>query len=87
MVDEYTGTVNKFEVRDKQPRGRIEVNVTAKTSGPLPLGINTFKLDEDSDTTFAGMASICALVYITGTPVKIRIVSGANDEIDELELF
>jgi len=50
------------------------------------LGINTFKLDEDSDTTFAGMASICALVYFTGSPVKIKIVSGANDEIDELEL-
>lgn len=86
MVDEYTGTVEKFEVREKTPRGRVEVDVTAKTSGPLSLGLNKFKLDEDDEKTFAGMASICALVYITGTPVKVKIVSGANDEIDELEM-
>ena len=59
MVDIGTRTVEKFEVRESKPRGRVEVNVTAKSPGaPLSLGLNTFSLDEDNETTFAGMASV-----------------------------
>jgi hypothetical protein len=86
IVGEYTCTVTKFIVSEKKPRGRIEVAgiVANPPSAPIPPG-NIFKLDEDSDQTFEGMASICSLAVLVGSTIKIRVLTGANDEIDELE--
>ena len=50
----------------------------------------TFKLDEDSDQSFAGMAAICAAragVNPHLPEVLIKVKSGAQDEIDSIKII
>jgi hypothetical protein len=83
----YNCTVNSFEVHEKKPRGRLKVTIGPGSSGPMTSkpAPQTFHLDEDSDASFAGMASICAARLVGGAnSVKIQVLSGAEDEIDML---
>ena len=96
----YSGRILTFTVSEKSPRGqilfRIDSNSPFNGKGPdFPIGNQTFKLDEDSDQSFAGMTSICArMVQVTGfgqpqPPVGgviIEVHSGAADEIDVLTI-
>jgi hypothetical protein len=94
MAGKYTNcSVNSFEVHEKSPHGKLSVNIgTASAvggSGPdFASGAANvdFKLDEDSEESFAGMAEISAAAK-TATPAKlvnITVLSGAKDEIDVL---
>ena len=68
----------------KSPKGLIETFVHSATPGsdlPAP-SFQTFKLDEDSDQSFAGMAAICAAragVNPHLPEVLIKVKSGAQD--------
>ena len=67
MAGTYKCTVTTFKVKDKEPHGTIVVarsGTTTPPTAPIPTG-NEFKLDEDSDQSFAGMASICS--HVAGT--------------------
>jgi hypothetical protein len=84
MVGQYFGRITAFEVRENSPRG-LATFVTTFRSPPTAPVVTVFKLDEDSDQSFAGMAAICAnQVNALGTNVKIEVQSGADDEIDTI---
>jgi hypothetical protein len=97
----YTGRIANFSVSEKSPRGQIFFVIDS--AGPFngqgpdfprpPNFSHTFKLDEDSDQSFAGMASICArMVQVIGAPpppvggVIIEVHTGGADEIDVLRV-
>ena len=86
MAGTYLGRITAFEVREKSPRGLATFFTTNKSPLTAP-NVAVFKLDEDSDQSFAGMAAICAHQVNVGFPaanVKIEVVSGADDEIDTI---
>ena len=71
----YSGRILGFAVSEEKPHGRITFEIDSagpyKGQGPdFPKPPNffvEFKLDEDSEQSFAGMAAICArMVKIPG---------------------
>ncbi|HEY7570607.1 MAG TPA: hypothetical protein VH796_04480 [Nitrososphaeraceae archaeon] len=85
MAGTYLGRITAFEVREKSPRGLATFLTTSSSPGAPSVAV--FKLDEDSDQSFAGMAQICAHqvnVNVPATNVKIEVKSGADDEIDTI---
>jgi hypothetical protein len=90
MPGVYTAHIHTFEVREKKPRGLIEVFIHSVGPGShFPAGsFQTFKLDEDSDQSFAGMAAICS-ANAGSEPhipeVIIKIKTGTEDEIDSIK--
>jgi hypothetical protein len=91
MPGVYKAHIHTFEVREKKPKGLIEVFIHNVDPGShFPAGsFQTFKLDEDSDQSFAGMAAICA-AKAGSEPhipeVVITVESGAEDEIDSIKI-
>jgi hypothetical protein len=88
VAGNYKCTVNKFEITEKKPHGKVMVQITGG-SGTLPVPSNqTFELDEDSQESFAGMAEVCAAAAAaTAGPkntVNIEVKSGGEHEIDVL---
>ncbi len=94
MAGTYFGRILSFEVRERSPKGTISFNIlTAAPTpppgipGPYPKVV-TFKLDEDSDQSFDGMAAICARWVNDLSPalIVVGVISGAEDEIDTLRV-
>lgn len=79
MVD-TTGIIRNFHVKEAAKTATIELQVFPF----FPVVTKTFKLNEDSDSSFGAMAAICASKVNTGQLVTVRVLAGAADEIDEL---
>lgn len=91
MPGTYTAHIHTFEVKDKKPKGLIQVYIHTATAGShFPSNsFQTFKLDEDSVESFAGMATICAAragVDPHIPEVEIKVTSGAEDEMDSIKI-
>jgi hypothetical protein len=89
MPGTYVGHIHALEIKEKKPRGLVEVYVSSIAPGStLGYGTHIFKLDEDSSESFAGMAAICAARAGGSHAVEevvITVKSGSEDEIDSLK--
>ena len=83
MVD-HIGRITRFHVKEAARTATIQVEILPFT---FPPTLRTFKLNEDNDSSFGAMASICASKVNSGQLVIVRVLSGAADEIDELEVL
>lgn len=94
MTGIYVGHIHGFKVSEKPPRGLINFHITVSAtpiSGQTDTDFHVpdfvkFKLDEDSDSTFEGMADICTKYEQTFSPLTIEVLSGAKDEIDTISV-
>jgi hypothetical protein len=84
MVD-HIGRIAKFHVKKAARTATIKLEIFPFTF-PKPK-VKTFKLNEDNDSSFEAMASICASKVNSGQLVIVRVLAGAADEIDELEVL
>jgi hypothetical protein len=91
MTGSYDGEVLSFWVSEKSPRGVVRLHVAC--ANPIPPATTTdfkigdnvdFKLDEDSDQTFSGMAAICDRRAGTHGFVHVEVLAGAKDEVDSI---
>jgi hypothetical protein len=84
MVD-HIGRITRFHVKKAARTATIKLDISPFPS-PFPK-FKTFKLNKDNDSSFEAMASICASKVNSGQLVIVRVLAGAADEIDELEVL
>ena len=76
-----------FRVQEQDPHGLVDVVILSviDPSSHFHIGdVVDFKLDKTHDTSFGGMASICAVASYATRVMIIEVKGGVEDEIDVL---